>query len=325
LKILEKIDRVPGGIILVPMLVTAIIRTIAPGALSVGGITTMLFSTYGTQVFIGALLFLAGSQFRVQDVPKALGRSGVLLISKIIIAVALTAVFLGLFGSSGVFGISALAFCITALSLNPGTFLAVVTEHGDTIDPPGFGLYNLVVVPAMPAVVLGVLDGAAFDYMSIVTTLVPFLLGMLLGNLDEDLRKLFGGATRPMLFFAGCDFGAAVDLVAAVHTGLSGLLLSGCYILLCGGLMLLVDRKILKQPGYGSASLSCVAGASVSMPALVAQTLPQYAPYADAATGQIACCVVVTTVFSCFFTRWLLKRNGDKRSVLPEAPAAGEQ
>lgn len=310
MKLLNKIDRIPGGIILVPMLCTALINTVFPEALQVGGITTKLFSTYGTQVFIGALLFLAGAQFRVRDVPKALCRGGILLLGKVIIAVCLTVCFLRFFGQSGVLGISALAFCIAMLSLNPGTFLAVASEHGDSIDPPGFGLYNLVVVPAVPAVVLGVLDDAAFDYMGIVTTLVPFLLGMLLGNLDEDLRKLFAGATRPMLFFAGCDFGAAVNLLDAVRSGLSGLVLSGIYILCCGFGLLLVDRKLLRQPGYASASLSCIAGASVSMPPLVAEVLPQYAPYVESATAQIACGVVLTTVFSCFFTQWVLKRWG---------------
>ena len=310
MKLLEKIDRIPGGIILVPMLCTALVNTVFPNALQVGGITTKLFSTYGTQVFIGALLFLAGSQFRVRDVKKALSRGGVLLLSKIVIAVVLTVAFLRLFGQSGFLGISALAFCIVMQSLNPGTFLAVATAHGDELDPPGFGLYNLVVAPSVPAVVLGVLDGAAFDYMSIITTLIPFLLGMLLGNLDGDLRTLFGGATRPMLFFAGCDFGAAVDLLAAVRTGLSGLVLSLIYIVCCCFGLLLVDRKILRQPGYASASLSCVAGASVSMPVLVAQTLPQYADYAENATAQVACCVVITTVFSCFFTRFVLKKWG---------------
>lgn len=146
--------------------------------------------------------------------------------------------------------------------------------------------------------------------MSIITTLIPFLLGMLLGNLDGDLRTLFAGATRPMLFFAGCDFGAAVNLLAAVRTGLSGLVLSLIYIVCCCFGLLLVDRKLLQQPGYASASLSCVAGASVSMPVLVAQTLPQYADYAETATAQVACCVVITTVFSCFFTRFVLKKWG---------------
>lgn len=314
MKILEKIDKIPGGIILVPMLCTAIINTVCPGALQVGGITTKLFSTYGTQVFIGALLFLAGAQFQVKDVPAAMGRGGVLLLAKIIIAVGLTFGYLRFFGADGILGISVLAFCITVISLNPGTFLAVATAHGDSVDPPGFGLYNLVVAPTIPAVILGVLEGAAFDYMAIVTTLIPFLMGMLLGNLDPELRKLFAGATRPMLFFAGCDFGAAVNLVSAVKTGVSGLVLSGIYVVFCLGLMLLVDKLILRQPGYAAASLSCVAGASVSMPPIVAELLPQYAPYVESAMAQIACGVVFTTIFSCFFTKWVLKRFGDAHS-----------
>lgn len=295
---------------MVPMFCTAVINTLFPGALQVGGITTKVFSTYGTQVFIGVMLFLSGSQFRVRDVPKAMCRGGVLLLGKILIAVCLTLCFLRLFGQPGIMGISVLGFCIAMLSLNPGMFLAVSTEHGDAMDSPGFGLYNLMVVPTVPIVVLGILDGAPFDYMSIVTTLFPFLLGMLLGNLDEDLRELFAGATRPMLFFAGCDFGAAVNLFAAVRSGLAGLVLSVIYILFCGFGLLLVDRKLLRQPGYASASLSCVAGASVSMPPLVAEVLPQYASYVEAATAQLACGVILTTVFSCFFTRWVLKRWG---------------
>lgn len=311
MKLLNRIDKLPGGIILVPMLCTALINTFFPEILQVGGITTKVFSTYGTQVFIGVLLFLAGSQFSVKDVVPAMKRGGVLLLAKIIIAVAMTTIYLRVFGTEGVMGISVLSFCIVMISLNPGTFLAVSTAHGDSIDPPGFGLFNLVVVPSVPAIILGVLDGAKFDYMVLVTTLIPFLLGMLLGNLDQDMKKLFGGATRPMLFFAGCDFGAAVNLTAAVRTGLSGIAISILYILFCAGGMVLVDRKILRQPGYAGASLSCVAGASVSMPPLVAEILPQYADDAAAATAQIACAVVITTVFSCFFTKWVLKRYGD--------------
>lgn len=310
MKILQKIDKLPGGIILMPMLTTALINTICPGALQVGGITTKLFSTYGTQVFIGALLFLAGSQFPVKDAPAALKRGGVLLLGKLLLAVVLTVLYGKLFGTDGVLGISVLAFCVAMVSLNPGVFLAVASKHGDRIDLPGFGLFNLMVVPTVPLLILGAMEGLAFDYMSIITTLVPFLLGMLLGNLDPELKILFAGGTRPTLFFAGCNFGAAVDLLAVVKTGVSGLVLSLMYIVLCGMGLFCVDRLVLRQKGYASAALSCVAGASVSMPRILGEVMPGLAPYVDAATAQIACCVVITTVFSCFFTKWVLKRFG---------------
>lgn len=306
MKILKTIDQLPGGIILVPMLCSALVNTLAPELLQVGGVTTKLFSTYGTQVFIGALLFLSGSQLAVRDVPKAMKRGGVLLLGKILIGVLLTALYLALWGQEGVFGIPALAFCVVVLSVNPGVFLAVANQHGDELDPPGFGLFNLLSVPTVPLVVLGVLDGGAFDYMSITTTLFPFLFGMLLGNLDPDMKRLFSGATKPILFFAGFNFGAAVDLFAVIGTGFSGFILSLVYIIFCAFGLLLIDRLVLRRPGYAAASLSAVAGAAVSMPAIIGETLPQYAVYGDAATALVACCVVFTTIFNGFFTKWIL-------------------
>lgn len=309
MKILKTMDKLPGGIILVPMLFSALVNTFAPGLLQAGGVTTKLFSTYGTQVFIGALLFLSGSQLAFCDFGKAMKRGGVLLIGKILIGVLLTALYIALFGSEGVFGIPSLAFCIVVFSVNPGVYLAVVNQYGDELDPPGFGLFNLLSVPTVPLVVLGVLDGGAFDYMSIITTLFPFFFGMLLGNLDTDMKQLFSGATRPILFFAGFNFGAGVNLLAVIGTGMAGLLLSAAYLMSSGFGLLLIDRFVLRRPGYAAASLSAVAGAAVSIPAIIGETLPRYAVFADSATALVACCVVLTTIFNGFFTKWVLNRE----------------
>lgn len=312
MKLLKTIDRLPGGIILIPMLCTAVINTLLPAALQVGGVTTKLFSTYGTQVFIGALLFLAGSQLSFRDVPAAMKRGGVLLLGKIIIGALVTAIYMRLFGQEGILGIPTLALCVVILSANPGVYLAVVTAHGDELDPPGFGLFNLLSVPTIPMVILGVLDGGPFDYMSVITTLIPFLLGMLLGNLDPDMKQMFSGATRPVLFFAGFNFGAGVNLVAAVQTGISGIGLSLIYIVFAAFGLYLVDRIFLKRPGYAAASLSSVAGAAVSIPAIIGAQLPQYGQYADTATALVACTVVFTTIFNSIFTKWTLKNPAVK-------------
>lgn len=315
MKILKTIDKLPGGIILVPMLCSALVNTFAPGLLQVGGVTTKLFSTYGTQVFIGALLFLAGSQLSVKDVGKALKRGGVLLLGRILIGVILTALYMSLWGAEGILGIPALAFCIVVLSVNPGVFLAVVNQHGDEIDPPGFGLFNLLSVPTVPLVVLGVLDGGRFDYMSIITTLFPFFFGMLLGNLDKDMKQLFSGATKPVLFFAGFNFGAGVDLFAVIGTGASGIALSLVYIIFGAFVLVLIDRLILRRPGYAAASLSAVAGAAVSMPQIIGEALPQYAPFAATSTALVACCVVLTTIFNAFFTKWIIQHSKQNAAV----------
>ena len=64
MKILQRIDKIPGGIVLVPMAITAVIHSFAPEALNIGGITTALFSASSTTCFIGLLLFLSGSQLK---------------------------------------------------------------------------------------------------------------------------------------------------------------------------------------------------------------------------------------------------------------------
>ena len=49
--ILGKVNKVPGGIMVVPMLITAVINTFAPGALKIGGPVTGAFSGYGAMAF----------------------------------------------------------------------------------------------------------------------------------------------------------------------------------------------------------------------------------------------------------------------------------
>lgn len=321
MKILKFLDRIPGGIILIPMLVTALINTFCPAVLQAGGITTKLFSGYATQSFIGVLLFLAGSQLSVKDVGSAFKRGGVLLLTRIILAVIVSVAFLKIFGTDGILGISAMTVCVFMCSLNPGTFLATAAQHGDKFDMPAFGLYNLMVVPAIPTIILGMAEGAPFDYMSLITTIAPFVIGMLLGNLDPEMKQLFSTATRPMLFFLGFTFGANVDLIGAAKNLPIGLLISAVYCVIFMTILLFVDRKILRQPGYASISSCSIAGASIAMPPVIAQALPQYADHVASATAQIACAVLITTVLCVFATNFVLKKFGD--SPLRAAPNAG--
>ena len=60
--ILGKVNKVPGGIMVVPMFITALINTFIPAALKIGGPTSGAFSGAGAMATIGMLLFTAGSQ-----------------------------------------------------------------------------------------------------------------------------------------------------------------------------------------------------------------------------------------------------------------------
>ena len=188
-------NKIAGGIVIIPMFVVSIINTLIPGALRLGGFTTAFFSPDSTPFIISVLLFIAGTQLDIHEMGPALKRGGLLSLTRVLIGVLAEVIVLALAGPQGFLGVSALALVIGLLSCNPGVYMAVCQEHGDRYDIPGFGIMNLVPVPAIPVILFGFAAGAGIDYMSLVTTIIPFLLGMLFGNIDPSFTAMAKGAT----------------------------------------------------------------------------------------------------------------------------------
>ena len=77
MQILDNVKKVPGGLLLVPTAITAIINTIFPGALRIGGPLSGICSPLGTQSFIGMMLLVAGSQVKASQLGGTFARGGV--------------------------------------------------------------------------------------------------------------------------------------------------------------------------------------------------------------------------------------------------------
>ena len=56
MRILDCMERFPGGMVVIPMFATALVNTLFPRALEIGGVTTALFKD-GSLAIIGMLLF----------------------------------------------------------------------------------------------------------------------------------------------------------------------------------------------------------------------------------------------------------------------------
>lgn len=84
--ILGKVNKVPGGIMIVPMLITAMINTFVPALLKIGGPTTAVFSGAGAMSTIGMLLFVAGSQTKYSDLGTVCARGGLLVLVRLAVA-----------------------------------------------------------------------------------------------------------------------------------------------------------------------------------------------------------------------------------------------
>ena len=300
-------NSIAGGIVIIPMLVVSIINTFAPNVLRLGGFSTAFFSSDSTQFIIAVLLFIAGTQLDVREMGPALKRGGLLSLTRVLIGVLAEVIVLALAGPKGFLGVSALALVIGLLSCNPGVYMAVCQEHGDRYDIPGFGIMNLVPVPAIPVILFGFAAGAGVDYMSLVTTIIPFLIGMLFGNIDPSFTTMANGATPIFLFFMGVTCGSTMNWFTLFSQLGGAILLALIYFVVSLPILIFVDRIILKRPGYAMTSMSAV---SIIMPAAVAEVVPEYAPYAETAAAQIALAVAITSILTPFICQWVLKKWG---------------
>lgn len=78
INILEKMNKVPGGLIIIPLLVAILINTFAPQVLSIGGPTTALFKV-GSSAMMGIFLLICGTSINIRQAGLPLYKGAVLL------------------------------------------------------------------------------------------------------------------------------------------------------------------------------------------------------------------------------------------------------
>lgn len=295
----------PGGLLLVPMLLSAIFYTFSPELFRIGGMTQAMFTTDGLNYVIGLTCFCSGAGLNVHRIGKVLKKQGVLLLTKIIICVIASIIFIQLFGQAGIWGISAVAFIAAICSTNPSLYLALEDEMGTPDDVSAFGLVGLLCVPAYPMLIFGLSQETAIDWMPIISTLVPILLGMLVGNLDENMAKFLAPGVSVLTPFMGWSFGASINLIEAVQSGLQGVIITIMFYVLMVPILFMVETKFVKTDGISSLAISSIAGMSVSVPFIISQTNPAIEPFVASATAQIAFGVVLSSIITPFLAKKL--------------------
>lgn len=313
---LKFMRKIPGGLLLIPMLISALVNTFAPGFLGkFGGLTEALLTAKGTGYVVGLVCFCSAAMLDIKSLGKVLKKQGVLLLVKILACLGLAALFVAIFGMEGVdtglFAISALGFTVTICSVNPSMYLAMVGEYGVEQDKGAFGLVGLLCVPAFPTLVFSIIRGGDLDWTPILAVLIPIVLGLIIGNLDKDLAKMFGGMVGPLTPFMGWSFGAGINLIDAVKEGgVGGVVMTVVYYVLMIPILLLVERLILKESGISTLGMSSIAGLSISIPSIIAFSAPELVPYAQVATAQIAFGVVLTSIITPIVTQAYAKKMG---------------
>lgn len=316
MKILKGIQKVPGGIMVIPLLLGAIVNTFFPSILKIGGFTTAMFSNAGFPAITGVTFFCIGSGIQFREAPDVLKRGTVLLIAKFLGGFIPGLLVDRFFGPAGILGLTPLVLIAAWSNSNGGLYMGLTAEFGDEVDVSSQGLLCLNDGPFLTMIGMGVAGLANIPIKNLIGTVLPLALGCILGNLDPDMRAFLKPGGSLLIPFFAFPLGAGLNLRSVVSSGVPGILLGIGSVVVTGFFLILADKFVLKRPGYAGAALASVAGNAAATPALLAQTDPRFAADVPTATAIITTAVVVTAILVPVFTTWAVKMWGTGR---PEA------
>lgn len=310
MKIVKTIQKLPGGMMVVPLLLGALINTFCPSILQIGSFTTALFSHTAVATLVGIQIFCIGTNLKIKQAPQAFKRGGVLLLSKWVAGALLGFIVYKFFGKSGVFGVSVLAIICAVTGANGSLNLALMGDYGEPIDMAAQGIENIHDGPFLALVTLGATGIANIPLLSLLAAIFPLILGFILGNMDYDFSEMFKSGISMAIPFIGFALGAGINFGGVIKAGPSGLVLTAMVLIVGGGFAILGDKFINKRPGYAGASISSAAGNTMASPIAVAIVDPSFRPYVASATIQIGAAVIITAIVVPFLVDWFAKRYG---------------
>ena len=317
------IERIPGGMMIVPLLIGSLVATFLPD-------TPKFFGSFTNALFTGALPILAvfyvcmGASINIKATPYLLKKGGTLLITKVGIAVLIGIVLGHFLGeqpiSSGLFaGISTLAIVAAMNDTNGGLYMALMGQYGRSEDVGAYSVMSLESGPFLTMVTLGIAGLSAFPWPTLVGSILPLALGMLLGNLDRDMRDFLAKAVPVMIPFFALALGASLDLHNVWQAGLLGLGMGVAVVVLTGIPLFFADR-LTGGTGVAGVAAATTAGNAAAVPALIAAANPVYAEAAKSATILVAACVVVTAILAPLLTAAVAKRVQQRNPVVIPQP-----
>ena len=321
-----RIDRIPGGMMILPLFLGACLNSFAPGTGKFFGSFTNGLIT-GTLPILSVWFFCIGASISLKATPLVLRKSGVLVSVKIVTA-ALAGVAASFFipadgvQSGFLTGLSVLAIIAAMNDTNGGMYMALMQQYGTKEEAGAFCLMCLESGPFMTMLTLGIAGLASFPWQTMVGALLPFLIGFILGNLDQDFRKFFGQAVPVMVPFFAFALGNNLNFATILNTGLLGIALGLAVIAVTGTTLVLADIFLAKGNGTAGIGAASTAGAAVTVPPIIASIEPTFAPVAPAATALVATCVVVTSLLTPVLTAWWSRRFGINSQRYQAAEAA---
>lgn len=303
---MKLMKKVPGGQIIIPMVLAMCLNTFFPSFLGIGGSATALLKN-GSSTLMGLFLIICGSSINIKEAGLPLYKGSLLLVMKLILGGAVGWAVGSLFGVAGVLGITPFVLFCAMPSNNSSLYVAFCGEYGDSSDMGAVSVLALKNGPFGSMLVMGLSGAANIPITDIIGTVIPILIGVIWGNLDPDFRSLCSKAQPLIVIFQSFAIGASSSLTTLVTAGVSGILLGFISILL-GIIIQFLYNLLLKKKSPLGVAMGTVAANSALTPSVIAAADPSLAPYVPVAAAQCATASIVTMLIAPFLVAFFDKR-----------------
>ena len=305
MKILQTVNKVPGGLMVVPMFIGILVNTFAPDALKIGGFTEAL-TNKGYLTLIAMYLFVVGTKMTLRAAPVMLKRGFGIMFAKVGVAIVLS-MAVAYFFNGDFLGLSTLAILAAMNDTNGGMFMALTSTFGDKEDAGTYVPQSIETGPFLTMLILVGAGLAHIPWLTMVSVIAPIAAGAILANLDEELREFFGSREAIIVPFMAFALGQTINLNAVAKAGLQGIVLGLTVLVATGTACILIDR-LLGGSGVAGAAASSTAGNAAGTPQAVAIADPSYALIVPVATIQVAASVIITALIVVGFLDKLNRR-----------------
>lgn len=314
LGLLEKMKKMPGGLVIIPLLIAVLINTVFPQFFEIGGFTTGLFKN-GQPAMMGLFLILCGSTIDIKQVGMPLYKGVVLTGVKFLVGVLLGYTVGKIWGPMGVLGLTPMVLIAAITNSNGSLYISLSSQFGDATDTGAISILSLNDGPFFTLIALGATGLANIPFMALVATIVPLLIGFIWGNLDAGFRQTCKSAQPIVTFFMTIAIGSSTNIATIVTAGASGIIL-GLVSAALGVVFYFLFNLFLKKKDRNAmgAAIGTTALNAAMTPAAVAAADPSFAASVQMATAQIATASIITLFLCPFLTAYLDNRLKKKRA-----------
>ncbi|PIC96353.1 2-keto-3-deoxygluconate permease [Sporosarcina sp. P26b] len=296
----KNLERIPGGMMVVPLLLAAVINTFFPELLRIGGFTQALFVD-SVPVLAALYLLTAGAQLNVRSFGVSVAKGATLLGIKWFVAGVFTFLAYFLAGPTGLWlGLAPLAVMAAMSNSNGIVYMAVASQYGNKEDKAAYSVLVLNDGPLLTMVALSIFGAMGFvegmfSATAFITVLLPLVIGVIIGNTDMELRDMLVKGSDIIIPFLSFALGMGINLTDVVKGGSSGILLGVATVVFTGGAAYLVFKALGWNPIVGAAE-GTTAGNAVMVPGVIAAANASFLSVAPLATVQVAASAVTTAI-----------------------------